>query len=369
MTATVAVVGGGYGGITVAQALDDVADVVLIDPKDAFVHNVAALRAIVDPSWAEQMFMPYSGLLKRGRVIEDWVVSVEAHGLWLSSGGFMQADYIVIATGTSYPFPAKVGSHHAEAARRRIQATSEALYQAGHVLLLGAGPVGLELAGEISSAWPQKGVTVVDPAGEILSGTFMADFDPELSQRMRDMLHQQLMERGTRLILGTAPEHSLPVPAGTLQTSTTTMRSGETVTADIWFRCHGRQPASRVLGRSLSMVRRHDDLIEVMPDLRLRGQRRVFAIGDVTATGALDTAVVAIEQAGVVADNIRFLLTGEGELGTYQPTQPVLSIPLGPTGGVTYIPDAGILDGDATAEIKGGDLFVGRYAAMFGLSG
>jgi NADPH-dependent 2,4-dienoyl-CoA reductase/sulfur reductase-like enzyme len=47
---TVAVIGGGYGGIHLAKALDDVARVVLIEPKDAFVHNVAALRALADPS-------------------------------------------------------------------------------------------------------------------------------------------------------------------------------------------------------------------------------------------------------------------------------------------------------------------------------
>src|ERR1019366_3454057 len=48
---TVVVVGGGYGGIAVAKALDEMANVVLVEPKDAFMHNVAALRALVDPTW------------------------------------------------------------------------------------------------------------------------------------------------------------------------------------------------------------------------------------------------------------------------------------------------------------------------------
>ena len=38
----VVVVGGGYGGINAAKALDDVADVTLVDPTEAFVHNIAA---------------------------------------------------------------------------------------------------------------------------------------------------------------------------------------------------------------------------------------------------------------------------------------------------------------------------------------
>jgi NADH dehydrogenase FAD-containing subunit len=45
------VVLGGYGGINAAKALDDVAEVTLVDPTEAFVHNVAAWRALVEPDW------------------------------------------------------------------------------------------------------------------------------------------------------------------------------------------------------------------------------------------------------------------------------------------------------------------------------
>jgi NADH dehydrogenase FAD-containing subunit len=61
-TLSVLVVGGGYGGITVAKALDDVADVTVIEPRDTFVHHVAALRAVVDPEWVERIFLPFVAL-------------------------------------------------------------------------------------------------------------------------------------------------------------------------------------------------------------------------------------------------------------------------------------------------------------------
>ncbi len=47
---TVAVVGGGYGGSSVAQALDPVAEVVLIDPREAFVNVAASLRVLTRPA-------------------------------------------------------------------------------------------------------------------------------------------------------------------------------------------------------------------------------------------------------------------------------------------------------------------------------
>jgi NADH dehydrogenase FAD-containing subunit len=78
---SVVVVGGGYGGIAVAKALDEVADVVLVDPKDSFEHNVAALRALVDPSWSSRIRFSYDGLLKRGRVIRDRAVASNIRAL------------------------------------------------------------------------------------------------------------------------------------------------------------------------------------------------------------------------------------------------------------------------------------------------
>ena len=66
--ARVAVIGGGYGGVTVAKGLDPIADVVLIEQKDQFVHHAAALRAAVDTVWEHAIFMPYTNLLHRGEV-------------------------------------------------------------------------------------------------------------------------------------------------------------------------------------------------------------------------------------------------------------------------------------------------------------
>ena len=56
--ASVLVLGGGYGGISAAKALEDVADVTLVDPTEAFVHNVAAWRTLVEPEWIDRIFLP-----------------------------------------------------------------------------------------------------------------------------------------------------------------------------------------------------------------------------------------------------------------------------------------------------------------------
>src|SRR5215467_7512063 len=97
----VVVLGGGYAGVQVARPLDDLAEVVLVEPKDHFVHNVAALRALVDPSWLERIYLPYTALLDAGRVIQDRVV--------LASGAERLQGSLVLASVVGYPFPAKPG--------------------------------------------------------------------------------------------------------------------------------------------------------------------------------------------------------------------------------------------------------------------
>ncbi|MGH8880951.1 MAG: FAD-dependent oxidoreductase [Stackebrandtia sp.] len=366
MTATVTVVGGGYGGITAAQALDNIADVVLIDPKDSFVHNVASLRAVVDPAWADRMFFPYDGLLKRGRVIRDWAVAVESTKVWLSSGEQIATDYVVLATGTTYPFPAKSRNYRAASAVTQLHETHEALAKADSVLLLGAGPVGLELAGEIKAAWPHKTVTILDPARDILSGSFIAGFPAETANRLRVELRRQLHGLGVTVLTRDSLRQSLTTMDGRLGAFTAPTWQGRTITADIWFRCYGRRPATRSLSGDLSYAPREDMLIQVTPHLRIPPQRNVFAIGDITATAAPDTAVVAIEQGELVAENIRNLINGVPELKSFTPSQPYFLVPLGPTGGAAYSPDAGILDAATTSQYKGADLLISKYEEIFG---
>lgn len=358
MSKTVAVIGGGYGGIAVATTLDDIADVVVIEPRDAFVHNVAALRGLVDPAWAERLFFPYDDLLTRGRVVHDRATQVDTHGVTVSSGERIGADYIVLATGSGYPFPAKYDIQDAAGAKSQIRATHVQLKEAPRVLLLGAGPVGLELAGEIKAAWPDKSVTIVDPATDILSGNFPTAF--------RDEVRGQLETMDIRLVLGatlTGDPATSPGQAATFITSTT---SGTELEADIWFRCFGVTRTSDYLAEDLATARRTDGSVDVTAGLTLPGHDHVFAIGDITSIPEAKMAKAAGEHAEVVAANIRTMITGSGDLRSYTAAPPAIALPLGPLGGATYAEGVGILDAATTSEIKGAHLRIDNYEELFG---
>ncbi|HJQ47098.1 MAG TPA: FAD-dependent oxidoreductase [Amycolatopsis sp.] len=360
MTDTVAVIGGGYGGITAAKELDVVADVVLIEPRDAFVHNVAALRGLVDPGWADRLFLPYDNLLERGRVVQDRAASADAGGVTLGSGERIAADYLVLATGSSYPFPAKVDVHDTAGATTKLKTTHDALVAAGRVLLLGAGPAGLELAGEILSAWPDKQVTIVDPAADILLGTGLPD-------EFRTEIRGQLDALGVTLLLGASLSAPPPTEPGETGTFAVTTESGETLEADIWFRCYGVVPSTSYLAEDLATARRPDGHLAVTPHLHLDGHPHVFAIGDITAIAEPKMAKAAEIHAKVAAANIRARIEG-GEPSTYEPGPPGISLPLGPGGGASYAPSVGVVGPKQTSQLKGNSLRVENYLALLNLS-
>ena len=359
MSPTVVVIGGGYGGATVAKALDEVAEVVLVEQRDAFFHNVAALRGVVDPQWAERMFLPYGALLSRGRVVHARAERVDPDAVTLASGERIGADFIVLATGSSYPFPAGTDLLEAGATRSRLQGTRSALAAAGSVLLLGAGPVGLEFAGEIRAAWPDKRITVVDPREDVLGG--------ELPQELRDEMRRQLAEADVDLVLGTSLAHEPPSAPGQTGSFSVRLKSGEELKADIWFRCYGSAPVTGLLGAGLSGARQPTGLLEVLPTLQLPGYEHVFALGDVTAIAEAKKAKAAEDHAQVVATNIRALIDGGGQLTAYQPGGPMMALSFGPAGGAGYTPATGLLGPETVARAKSADLRTSVYEELFGL--
>lgn len=357
---TVVIIGGGYGGTALAKALDETSDVVLVEPKDAFMHNVAALRALVDPSWLPKIFIPYDGLLTHGRVVRDRATVVEPHQVTTASGEEIAADYIVLATGSAYPFPAKTDIVDTEHAHEQVRQTHDALAEADRVLLIGAGPVGIELAGEIRHVWPEKSIVLLDAADEVLGGPYKAELKAEL--------RSQLVEAHVAMLLGSPLRQAPPSEPGRLETFTVTTEAGTDMTADIWFRCYGVVPNSGYLGAELASARRSDGFVEVGPTLQVAGQTTVFAIGDISTADA-KMAGFAGRQAALVADNINALIEGRSDLAPYESMGVGIAVPIGPLGGAGQFPGQDeIIGREVVSDLKGRDMMVDRFAALFGLT-
>jgi NADH dehydrogenase FAD-containing subunit len=354
---TVTVLGGGYSGIKVAKALDDVADVTLVAPADAFTHNSAAWRALVEPEWLDRIFMPYDRLLARGRFVRDRATAVDGRRVTLASGQVLESDHVVLATGSGYPFPAKVDEPDADTARAKFRQAHQELLGANRVLVIGAGPAGLELAGEIKAFYPDKAVTVIGADHDVMPGPF--------DQGLRDELRRQLDKLGVELRLGSAVRDLPAVPPTALGQVVVTTDNGEELTADVWYKAFGVTPATGYLRGTLAAARRADGYLRVDEQLRVDGVAGVYAVGDITDADR-DGIGTATAQAELVAANLRALITGGGEPKPYVPGPVVIAVPLGPDGGAGQLPGMdGIAGAEMIAGLKGQTMLVEPWAALF----
>lgn len=363
MNHTVVVVGGGYGGSLVAKELDSEADVTLIDPREAFVNAAASLRALTRPDWAHNAFFPFATLLQRGRVIRDRAVSVDPKGVTLASGERVEADHLVLATGSGYTYPAKPHDASTSVAQQLddLRETHRELAGAGRVLILGAGPVGLELAGEIKDVWPDKYVVILDRADGLLPG-----FLPEV----RNELCRRLDELGIDVRPGTGLTALPAAEAGRAGRFAVTTDTGERIGADIWFQAFGVEVNTGYLADGSLTPLTEQGTVPVTERLNVQGHDHVYAIGDIAALPDPKMASYAMTHADVVVRNIRARLVGDRPDAVHTPApERRILLPLGTRGGVGQLPTP---DGvaAATAETvyqrKGADLFTARFAARFG---
>ena len=363
--AKVVVVGGGYGGVTVAKGLDPIADVVLVEQRDQFVHHAAALRAAVDPVWENAIFLPYSYLLQRGKVIQGTVSRLEGTTVHIFGQEPIEADYVVLATGSNYAFPAKHTSSENKVAKARLEQLHANLKHADTVLIIGAGTVGLELAGELAHSFPGMHIELVEREDKILPHR-------GYTEEFRDEILRQVSDLDMDIHLNTTVQTLPPTSVGELGRFEVTTTDGDTIEADMWFKCYGSTTATGYLtGTTYQDLLTPSGTIEVEPTLQLIGHPRVYAVGDVSAIDDSDRADVARQQARVAIANIATQIDGGEPDVVYERAKEWVVVPLGPDGGASQLLDSHgntrVVGEQQTAEIKGSDLMVSVIRAQLNL--
>lgn len=363
--ARVVVIGGGYGGITVAKGLDSIADVVLVERNDQFVHHAAALRGAVDDVWGQAIYMPYSYLLKNGKVIQGTVSRVEDLTVYVYGQEPIEADYVVFATGSTYPFPAKNISNHTTVAQSRLASLRDALGSAESAVLVGGGTVGLELAGELKAAYPNMGIQIVEKEEDILPS-------PSYAEDFRSQVRSQTEDLGIEITTGDHLAYLPPTSPGELGRFEVKTTGGKPISGDIWFQCYGAHPVTGyLLHTDYNDALTDEGFIRVLPTMQVAGHERAYAIGDITDITESKRADAARSQARVVVANIASQIDDADPGAIYQAQQDWIVLPLGPNLGASQLIDkkgrTRVVGPDQTAEIKGTDLMLSVIRSQLGL--
>ena len=246
-----------------------------------------------------------------------------ARQITLADGATFGYDYLILATGVAAAYYGIPGAaeyslglytrHDAIVLRDRIMTGLERLSLAGHrsdvaVTVIGGGATGVEMAGSLAdlrnialpASYPE-----IDPARVHIclverAPALLTPFHPAL----REYTRRQLVKRGVDVRLGTAIAEITP--------SQVLLADGTTLASDVTVWAAG--VAAPDAARKWGLPQADGGRILTGPDLRVIGQDRIFAIGDVALIEDQplpQLAQPALQAGKHAADQIRRLEAGQ----------------------------------------------------------
>ncbi|CAG8650225.1 6833_t:CDS:2 [Dentiscutata heterogama] len=360
----IVIVGGGYGGIAVATKLElalyKTHQIILIERKTHFYHAIGGLRTIVEDGFEQKVMIPYDNLFKYGgKVVHATVTTIHKNEVIVDTetewGNRIPFKYLIIATGSNHSKPAKMSANNKEESIAEIIAQRETVKNAKKILIIGGGPVGIELAGEIASVYHDKEVTLTHSEDHLLTDKF--------PKKMTDLLAKQLRELNVKLIFG---EKVILPSSGIgdgLSPLTLGTDKGTQIESDVQFVAFGAKPNTEVVKTlDQSLIEQHTTLVKVKPTLQLEHDNyaHIFALGDVTNIKETKLAYRANLHADVVNKNIIALINNNKLVG-YSPGAEVMFVPIGKDKGAGLLPIGNIVVGSfITKNFKGKTLAVDK---------
>ncbi|KAI0507732.1 hypothetical protein KFK09_013860 [Dendrobium nobile] len=348
---TVVIVGGGIAGAQLANSIEQIADVILIDPKEYFEIPWANLRSRVEPAFAERSVINHKEYFKYGKVIVSNAVDVTEQAVVTAEGRRVPYDYLVIATGHPY----------STIRRRRdrlekFQEDNQKIICSSSIMIVGGGKTGVELAGEIAVDFPDKKLTLVHRGPRLL---------PFIGHKASAKALEWLKSKNVKVLL----EQSIDVESISESDREFQTSAGEIVRADSYFLCVGKPIGSAWLRDSIlkEYLDRNGRLM-VDENFRVGGLSNIFAIGDITDIPELKQGLTAQRHAMILAKNLKMLVKGVigCKLVRYKPSQPQAWISLGRRDAVvqfSFLTVSGFVPG----MFRSRDLFIGKMRRSLGL--
>jgi NADH dehydrogenase FAD-containing subunit len=327
-TKTVIILGAGWTGLPLAHkllkhtSLKTSLKIILISPNSHFFWNVAATRAIIPGMIPdESMFIPiatgfghypndtFEFILGRGTGIQSSSNSVSI----LTNDGenrTLHYHHLIIATGSSMAsgIPLKpIGTHEQMLTAWHDLQTKVKV--ANDIVIAGAGPTGVEVAGELAAKFGKlKKITLV------MHGDVPLDSSRDLLSSVRTTLDTDLQKLGVTLVRKTRVE-AVNVSSDD-KTQILSLDNGSTLVTDLYLPTHGIRLNNSFVTDSFLDSRGNVNLDTMM---RVVGTENVWAIGDVSNAGPKQLTVTD-SQITYLANALDAVLTDKTPVAPYKPT-------------------------------------------------
>jgi NADH dehydrogenase FAD-containing subunit len=325
--------------------------------SDALENRYAQLRGMVIPGWEEASRIPLDKLLKKGKIETGIVTSVADGVVTLSDGRTLTGDCIVLAHGggpCTLPGGTPADIHDSKSFKAKLVEKQAEIKGSQRIVVIGGGPIGVELAAEIKSFYPDKSVTLVHRSAQLLNNASPPIIEKaalKVADRMRDM--------GIELKLGVTVNDSPVVENGdgfVHATKTLQLSDNTSLETDLTIVCVG---GAKREGNLVSAVDPNNRVI-VNEFLQVHGMENVYCVGDANNVNETKLGYFAGLQAAVAADNIKRSFS-EKKLTPYVPANGdakygIMFVPLGPTRGVAAFGEK-VMGDRLTSLIKSKGLF------------
>jgi len=323
----VIVVGAGFAGLAAVAELARAGMPVMLVDRNGYSTFQPLLYQVAtaglnpgDVVYSARAFTRRQGV--RFRLGELTGIDTAARRITLADGGQFEYDYLIVATGVSAAYYGVPGAaenslglytrRDAVRLRDHIMARLERLDIAGpgkdvNFTIVGGGATGVELAGALAelretaldAAFPEVDLASVHITLVELAPVLLAPFDPPLQEYAR----RELVRRGVEVRLSAeirevAPDRVVLADGEDLASDVTVWAAGVSAPAAAgrWTLPQGR--GGRILTR---------------PDLRVHGQDRVLAAGDIALVDGLplpQLAQPAIQSGRHAARTVERLVKG-----------------------------------------------------------
>ena len=324
----VVIVGGGFGGLSaVAGLARSGARITLVDRNAYSTFQPLLYQVATAGLTPSDVAYPLRAVTRKkaARFRRGALAGIDLadRRITLTEGGSIDYDYLILATGVAASFFGIPGAAQhcfslytrhdaialrdqliAELERRSIPGQAEGLA----ITIIGGGATGVELAGTLAdlrnialaAAYPDVDpdrlqIRLIEQAPSLLT-----PFRPTL----RDYAYRQLRGRGVEVRLGTG--------IAAVSAHSVRLADGTELPSDITVWAAGVSAPEPVA--ALGLAQGHGGRVVTEPDLRVRGQDRVFAVGDI---GLIDgqplaqLAQPAIQQGRHAGAQIRRLMAAQ----------------------------------------------------------
>lgn len=346
-TTNILVVGGAFAGLAaisalkthLSQRLSNVTNpkkvsITLIEPRNGLLNILGIPKAIVDVEFAKTQFIPFSKLndfkftsvLSKDSLEPEFFTEEASniqlnyiHGLvtYLDSEkaqyllnndleggrGIVEFDYVIMATGRDRNWPTTPKGFTFDTFVKEMAKSKKDIADSKVVSVIGAGAVGLEIAGDIKTAFPDKEINLIHPHSM---------FPPErLSDDFKQLVQQSLEKAGVNVYLNTriASESD----NGDLITTT-----DKTIPSDLNFWCTTKRNNTDILCKDFktNFVSK-DNNIYVNEYLQMESTgsstpnskvENFFVVGDLVELPIIKSAGWAMYMGRLVANNLQSLL-------------------------------------------------------------